>query len=302
MIFGAAILTMVLAPPVPSPVDLRWDAPAGCPDAQAIADSIARGIAPSQATVARMRAEVVVSQLDGEHWQAALDLRGADWTATRTLRGPTCAAVADAAGLLIVLAANTELQEREIVVPPPAPAPAPSPLSPMRPIGTPFISLGATADVGALPSPSVGGALSVGWRFARARIDLDASLFAPRQGTVAGHPDTGATFHLASAGLRGCYLLGGKLTVGPCLTGGVNRTRGTGFGPITPDEKTNTTGVLGGGLLAEWRLSRWVVPFVACEAAIPLVRPQFSVKDIGPVHRASPVSFRGAAGLELRFR
>jgi hypothetical protein len=56
------------------------------------------------------------------------------------------------------------------------------------------------------------------------------------------------------------------------------------------------------GLQGEGRLSRWVVAFVSVDGAIPLVRAQFSVKDIGQVHEAAPVSLRVAAGLELRFR
>jgi hypothetical protein len=310
---GAAILTMFLSaeagaapspapdspPLIPAPVDLRWEAPAGCPDAETIQAGIARGLPATPAPVAKMRAEVKVFQVDAEHWRAELDLRGPDWTATRTLKGPTCAAVSDAAGLVIVLALNTDRQEREVILVPPAPPP--SPVGPPA-AGTPFVSLGATTDVGALPAPSVGGTVAVGWRFARARLDLGASLLASRQGTVPDHPDTGATFRFASAGLRGCYLLGDRWAAGPCIAGGVNRTSGTGFGPITAGEATSTAGFFAAGILGEWRLSRWVVPYLAVEGAIPLVRPQFSVKDIGPVHRASAVSFRGVAGLELRFR
>ena len=111
------------------------------------------------------------------------------------------------------------------------------------------------------------------------------------------------TLSLASAVLRGCYLWGGgALSLGPCIGQGVDRLHGVGFGPIMAAEGTNFAPFVDGGLQAEGRLSRRVVAFLAVEAAIPLVRAQFSVKDIGLVHQAAAVSLRAAAGLELRFR
>jgi hypothetical protein len=206
--------------------------------------------------------------------------------------------VADAAGLVIGLALATELAERPVVV---APTPPPPPPPTFR--STPALGLAVTGDAGALPSATAGGALSLGWRWERARLDLRGSLLASRRGTIAAHDDTGATLSLASFALRGCRLWGGgALSGGPCLGAGVDRLHGTGFGPITPGEGTNYAPFGAGGLQGEGRLSRWVVAFLAVDAAIPLVRAQFSVKDIGLVHEASAVSLRAAAGLELRFR
>jgi hypothetical protein len=285
------------APLVPlAPVDLRWEAPGGCPDADVVRASIARGVPETPAGFARVQANIVVTALDAEHWRAALELRGADWTATRTLKGPTCDAVADAAGLVIVLALTTELGERPVVVAAPPPPPPPEPLP------TPTLGLAAAGDAGTLPDATAGGTLSLGWRAAHLRLDLRGSLLASQSGTIAGRADTGATLSLASVGLRGCWLWGRTLSLGPCVGAGVDRLRGAGFGPITPGEGTNFAPLLGAGLQGEGRMSRWVAAFVAVDAAIPLVRAQFSVKDIGLVHEAAAVSLRVAAGLELRFR
>jgi hypothetical protein len=288
------------APPDQDLVELRWEAPAGCPPADEIRAGIAHGLAAARAPVAPMRASAIVSQLAPEQWRVALDLRGVDWTATRTLKGPSCVAVSDAAALLIVMAINTEIEETQprLVAPPPVAPPVWSPL----PADGPLVSLAAALDGGALPGVAAGGAVAAGWRFTHVRLDLGASLFYPRRGTVPGTPDTGARFHLASADARGCYLVGLRWSLGPCATAGLNRTQGQGFGPNQPSDKVSTTGTLGGQLLAEWRLSRWVVPYFSAGVVIPLVRPTFSVKDIGLVHRAAPAFFRAAAGFELRFR
>jgi hypothetical protein len=92
------------------------------------------------------------------------------------------------------------------------------------------------------------------------------------------------------------------VSFGPCLGAGVERLHGTGFGPITVEEATSFAPFALGGLHGEWRLSRWVAPFLAVEAAIPLARARFSVENVGLVHQPADVSFRGAAGLEIRFR
>jgi hypothetical protein len=128
------------------------------------------------------------------------------------------------------------------------------------------------------------------------------ALFRDPSGTVATQPDTGATLSLATASLRGCTLPGATLSLGPCVAAGFDRLGGTGFGPIAPAQGSNIAPFLGVGLLAEWRMSRWVAPFLSVEAAIPLVRARFSIDHVGQAHQAAAVSFRGAAGLEVRFR
>jgi len=290
------------APVTPAPVaiELRWEAPAGCPDLETARAGIMRGLPPTPTGMEPMQVDVVVSALDADHWRAALALRGPDWTATRTLKGATCEAVADAAGLVIGLALMSELQAREVVVAP-LPTPTPPPPPPLS-TPTPTLALALAHDVGTLPSATTGGTLALGWRWARTRVDLGASLFESRAGTVAGQPETGAKLALASVGARACYLRGAALALGPCLGAGVDRLRGQGTGSIMVDEVTNFAPFLAAGLQGEWRLSRWVAPFVTVGATIPLVRARFSVKDIGQVHQAAAVSFRGAAGLELRFR
>jgi hypothetical protein len=320
MIAGAALLTMILSagtggeatPVSPLPVDLTWSAPRACPTVDAIRASIARRVLEGRDAVATLRAKVIVSRGAADHWRARLDLRGADWTATRTLEGPTCAALSDAAALVIVLALNAGSEtsetsdESEVAAassPPPPPSPPPAPAFGL--FSTPFVGVGAAAEVGALPGPAAGGGLSVGWRLPRASVELAADLFAPRQGTAAGRPDIGARVWLATLTLRGCYLFGARVALGPCGAAGLDGTRTVGIGPTASQGKTYLDVILGAGFRGEWPLSRWGGPFLVAEAAFPLGRPPLSVQfnnDVRQVYRASAISLRCAAGLQVRFR
>jgi hypothetical protein len=287
-----------LAAPAPDlPIDLRWEAPAGCPSAATVRANVARGLPAMPAGVAPLVASVVVRARDADRWQAALDLRGEDWTATRTLEGASCAAVSDAAGLVIGLALTSELAARPVVVarPPPSPPTAPR-------LSTPVVSLALGGESGTLPSATTGASLAAGWRWTHARAELRASLFRSRAGTVAAFPDTGGDLSLASLAVRGCALWGWTVSLGPCVLGGVDRVSGSGTGPIATVSVTSDAPFLAAGLALEWRWSRWVAGVLSAEAAIPLVRARFSVENVGLVHEAAAVSLRGALGVELRFR
>jgi hypothetical protein len=296
------------APVAPAPqapvelVELTWDAPPGCPTADAVRASIARGIPSAAGGVARVRAGVVVTPVDAEHWRAAVELRGADWEATRTLKGPTCAAVADAASLVIVLALATELKEREVVIEAPAPLPPPPPPEEVTLISSPVAGANLVVDMATLPSATFGAGIAVGWRWEHGRADLRGALFRDRSGTLADQPGTGVELSLLSASLRGCYVRGRVVALGPCVAAGVDRLSGRGFGALSTTEATNIAPFLAPGLLVEWHVARRVVAFVSAEAAIPLVRARFSIEHVGQVHQPASASFRGAAGLEWRFR
>jgi hypothetical protein len=153
-----------------------------------------------------------------------------------------------------------------------------------------------------LPSAAPGLALGLGWRSARARLELRGAFFSSQSATLTAPPGAGASVSLLAASLRGCFLLGGVLFFGPCVEAGVERLSGTGFGPIMAMEGTTWAPFGGGGLLAGLRLSRRIAAFTSADAALPLVRARFSIDNVGQVHQPAAVAFRGAAGFEVRFR
>jgi hypothetical protein len=164
------------------------------------------------------------------------------------------------------------------------------------------VGVAFAGESGALPSATLGGALTLGWRFARARADVGAALYDARAVTSAAFPDTGAQLSLASLFARGCALWGATLSAGPCVSAGADRVHGDGTGRIFVGDATNWAPFLGAALRGEWRLARRIAAFADAGVAIPLVRARFSVENAGLLHQAAAVSLRGAVGIELRFR
>ena len=89
----AGVLAFVLA------VAPRWDAPATCPDVDAVAARVASlaGRAPDDETSAHARVE-------GPPWRATIELRRGDAIDTRVVEAENCAGVVDAYAVMIAVA------------------------------------------------------------------------------------------------------------------------------------------------------------------------------------------------------
>lgn len=126
---GALWGMLGVAPPVevssptevssPAEVDLKWRAPAGCPDAERMKMMLATALGPEGDS---LRVVVEVTGAAGETFRAEVLLQGPWGDSTRQLHSPTCETLADAVVLLAVVSAQQG--ESEVpVVPEPAPAP-----------------------------------------------------------------------------------------------------------------------------------------------------------------------------------
>jgi len=130
----------------------------------------------------------VVTHASTDRWRVDLTLRSAGWEALRTLGGPTCEAVSQAAALVIALAVNLEARA------PLAAKPVSPPTTEARPmvlpdVSGPTASLGMAFDFGALPRGTLGLEGAFGWQIPHARFELGATYFLPRRGTVSGRSD-----------------------------------------------------------------------------------------------------------------
>jgi len=284
----------------PTSVLEGWEAPAECPDGVAIERQVREILVGSQLGAAGLTAQGVVTRSSADRWRVDLTLRGAGWEARRTLGGATCEAVSQAAALVIALAVNLEARA-PLAAKPVAAAPESRPAPPVTTNG-PTASLGMAFDFGSLPRGTLGLEGSFGWQVPHARFELGAGYFLPRQGTLFGRSDVGATFHFASANLRACYeLTTTTLAIGPCLDGGLTWTSATGFGPIASD-RVSSIGFTGGGdVAARWLISRRLAPYVRLGGLIPLARPEFAVQGLGTVYRSTPAVLRGGVGIEMHF-
>jgi hypothetical protein len=283
-----------------SNVELDWDAPPECPTGASVTAEIERILAGSPSRSAHMRVQGTASRVSADKWHVELYLRGAEWEAKRGLDGPTCAAVSEAAALVIALAINPEV-ERPAAPVKPEPGPEPRATSIATPtFAGPAVGVGAASDAGAVPDGTVGIEGNFGWTIGSVHTELSGTYFLERRATLAERNDVGATFRLGAMSLRGCYQFAReRLAFGPCVDVGLQWTSAQGFGPVAVHQVSGVAPIIGGALGAEWLVSRFFVPYARVGGMVPLARPDFAVQGMGHVHRAAIVSFRGTVGFEV---
>jgi hypothetical protein len=303
-------------------LSFAWDAPAGCPRRDEVVARIdaLTGAKPT----GRMRDlsfEATVQRLgDGSWWLRVVRRSGTEQQA-RIVRGESCEAMADAAGVIVALAlrqaAETEPSPRPEVnaatSSPPTVAPAPSPVLPARVAVRPQPAYRPAVSV-VPPAPRV---------LLRAEVGLDRSTLRHHTATLfslAGRQrlsrafgleivtmvllpstvettDFRASVSLATQGLRGCLSLGqGILVSSGCAV------MEAGFVQAWADRAAN------GGFTFWWaaglRLgleARIAGPFrlgVAAEALRPLLEPALRVGD-RRVYTLDRVAQRGWLGVRL---
>lgn len=137
-LLAAAWLTVGGAPA--AGVELRWDAPAGCPAQAALERQIAamRVTRPAPASTPRVSFRV---EQRGERWHLVGEISGAANSGRRELSAATCAELADAAVLITVIAID-----------PDAPAPGPDE-PPIPPDDSPVLPPPTSPDASPLVPP-----------------------------------------------------------------------------------------------------------------------------------------------------
>jgi len=330
-------LAAVQVPEPPPADDIQWVAPADCPDRDALLAGIARRrgrpLEPGQARVVAR-----TSSSGPRRYRLALELDVAGRHDTRVLVAKTCAALVDAAALVITLAVDGSAREPpappaepldqpppepepapgpEPVVPPvvlpePAPAtdPVPPPAEPLAPPPPPrprrrpggFLRLHGLGEVGALPGPTGGVGLAGGLLGRWLRVELHASYLAPRTGR---RFDTDVRVSLVTAGALGCARLGrGVLEVPVCLGLEAGAVPGAADGPggrnSTVGRWLAGTGGVGAAVRVHPRVAVWA--FLQGIAAIQ--RGTFVLGEAGDdfvLHDPGVGSGRLALGVEVRF-
>ena len=302
----------------PQGLDFVWSAPEGCPgeaDVLAAVEQLAGG--PDAALERPLRAEARVERTDGG-FRLALAWKTATASAVRTVEGVTCAEVAQAAAVIVALAADpaTNLEEQaeaktdEMLAPPPlAPPPPQAPPEPPAPTSKPEppprddtreqraragVRFGTALDFGSLPRAApgvfVGGALPV----VPLNIVVDALTFVPMDEVVA---EGAGSFWLSALSLRPCVPLPfSKFVLAPCAAGELHLMLGEGDRVDIPDERWAAYVRLGGGLEASYRVSAQLELVLGGVVLAAWSRPTFVV-DGTPVHRPGSVSGRLNLGL-----
>lgn len=310
---GAAMLAWA----VTGGVELRWDAAEACPDGTAGARMIEHHLGHALGTTAidEARFEVQLEPLVSEgRWRLRLRTQIDGDIGERSLDGPECAPLADAAALMIAMALTEHAQRTASTVDeeqtrpavsttpppeehPPIETPDPTPTEP-RLAGS--LGLGAAGELGILPGPHAGFDLTGAVDGRRWRAFLGGRYWLDRRLEVGPGAVTFMRWTLLAGGC-GRWPLGPRLRA--LLCGGVElgqiRARASGIPAAT------RAGPPWAGLLAGPRLAiaphRVVAIIAGLDGLLALARPVFLIDGVGRVHRPSAVSARLLLGVEFHF-
>lgn len=296
-------------------LQLAWEAPPGCPSAGEVHARVARLRASGGSTAAPRPVEVRARVSGaGEAWRLDLSLITEQAATDRVLEGSSCAELADATALLVVLASDADAgppaageagsRERDRSTPPfPEPTPPGAPRTAPRPVAPGVrlaLRLFGAGDVASLPAPSLGGGAAAALDVGPVRAEVVGTWLPGREARV-GDGDAGAEVSLVAVTPRGCWVPHrGTVEVAGCLGLELGSLRAEAFGVSDPGVGSALWLAPHVGVLGGLELAPPVRVVVGVEAAVPLARERFVLGGVGDVHEPPPVTARATVGLELR--
>ena len=298
-------------------VELAWTAPRGCPmREQVLAKS--EQLLGGQAERAVSAEGTIRTHPDGFELVLRAEVEGVQLS--RRLVAPRCDELADAAALILAMAARPQQQVppetesssspthasgaraarttpskrtvplRSPVAPPAASAPA----APRPPPTRPYAMVTGSVDHGTLPSSSLalGGGVGV-WRGPWG-AEGQVRHWLKRQRDDTNNPGKGVVLWLNAGSFLGC--VAGPLGTAACGGLEVGSLSGRGYGVDEPRPRS----VIWAAGLASARLrlvpARWLWLAASVEAAVPIKRYEFRLERVGSVYGPSDICLR--AGLQ----
>lgn len=238
-------------------------------------------------------------------YRLTLVVHEAERVSERVFEAGTCAELIDAAAVAITLALQAPAADAAPPAPPtpsppPAPRDEPSPPEPPRERTSLRWSLGAAGvlDVGALPSPALGVAVSGQAAFGVWSLRPYGVLLAPQHESV--RSDEEVEFGLWLAGLRGCYgAPRASLELVGCAAFEAGRFQASGVALSPGRDVQDTWLAASAGLGAGWHVTPGLRLDLGLDAIAPLRRKQYSVNRGEPVHAPSALTGRLSLGLSF---
>ena len=339
MVLGLLLTESALAEPA-APIDIRWESPSGCPQDRDVREQIQKVLGSSQhdtslraeGTITRIgrrfRLDLVL------HIRDLVGTRTLESNSCKDFDG----AVAVEIGLLIHSTEATEppmaLANEPISSPPSKDPETTSPMATKNAIPgeqksndskperepevdpetkkapppelsnrlwraivqAPILAL----EIGPLPQSATGIGLSLGFEYAKWRLQVNA--LAWRRQTIHAQdlPMYGAEVDRIATALWTCHE--SRLSwfgFSPCLTTGLERIAATGTGRnIVPSTQHAIRMTVGVGVQGRVFLANWIRLLMAVGGQMDLSHPQISLAGIGSVHNFTPLSLTLALGLE----
>ena len=298
------------------PIELTWQAPAECPNKEAVL-SRARSLLGSKTTkVDKVHAEGTIRKGD-ERYELTLLIDENGQIGERKVWARQCEELSGAAAISLVLlltsghdgsgpgsdAGTTSSTAGSPSTLPtaanPAPKPsAPSPSDPEPPaserhrswrllVSAPQLAV----SVGPLPKPSLGLAVGIGVQGHAWSVQLVGQWY-DSAAVVAPIQPYGAEVERIAAGLWGCWDLQRQgWSFSPCLRGSVTHLSATGYGPyLLPATQSETSFGVGIGAIGRLRAAEWLALMVSAGVQVELSRPVISLKTLGTVRQLAPLS------------
>jgi len=319
---------------VPEEIQLTWRAPASCPDAAVVRESIAARVAELDGPRRRVAAEAVVEATlveDEAGFELDLTINTAGAVVLRQVRSHDCALLAEATGIIVGISVDAGLGVDGIVAEMDRQAEAigdetsggsevrtesdpvgeaPEPVETERfdtgraraerpPIDA-ALRVAGGLDAGIIP---IGGGIDVslavtgrGWR-----AEGHGSHWFSRRREFDDEPGVGGDLALWSGGLRGCYVpTFGRLEVPACTGFELGEVQASGVGGTI---NFNARNLWAGVVVAPgvvWLPRPWVGLFGGVDGFIALLRPGYSGQNRPVLYRSFDVAVRAMVGIELR--
>lgn len=330
-----ALSVVLSAEPEPT-LQLAWEAPPGCPDAEVVrrhAETRLEGRGSSTVTEATVRGS------DEAGWHLTISVRGPAGIDRREVTATSCEELAAAAGLFIAVAAELEAEGEDVIEPqlgpevlapqpvsepvsedvpsvPDVPSPVVAPTSPppsepapIEPAPTRRIRAAVRVEgiaqlfrlLPGLVSGGVGGAVAVWPGVPRLRLEARAHYFFAQRAMYPGQA-VGADIDLWLVATAACLEpQWASISLPLCAGLEVGGMRGRGVGVSDPGSGTAAFVGLPIDVAVAWAPTRWVALWLGPRAMVSQRRPPFHVRDLDTLFRAGPGALRLVAGVEVRF-
>jgi hypothetical protein len=297
-------------------VEIEWDAPPGCPDADSVRDYAARLLGQPLDTprAQHVSARATVRRNDAGNWELTLLLTSNQNVAEETLVAKLCSSLADATGLKVALATDPEAATRAMETAPGVEAPAPSAPGPTAEPAAPSsepadrgrarfgVRAEGAVDFRVLPAVAPGAALTVWLQRSSWRAELTGRAFWGGDARFQQLPAVGAHLQLFSGASRVCAVLPARAVSFPiCLGGELGFMRGEGFGAQQNSTSHSLWGAVVAGPALQLPVANAVALWLGAEGVFSFLRPGFNVRNLGTLYTAPPVSARIGVGCEVRF-
>jgi len=290
----------------PGRLPLEWNAEEDCPDRAAAEGAILDILSQRASNEGGSDfVSVDITRLPSGRWEARIATHGDSGSGQRRLEGASCERVADAAILIAAMTLDAvgvahKVKTTQAAAKHAPAAPAPTPEHPR-----PLVGVRVPGDVGSLPGPTLGVSVLLGVEAGRARVETEATVWAPRLAMTGPTAGSGGEIGLYTGGLRGCLdavqASGGELRLGVCLGGEAGVSTGVAVGIDPATHRRGTWAAALGGVALRQVSPSGLTYGLSADLGVAIRRPAFVIDNFGTVFQASPVVARASLDLAWIF-